>query len=232
MPKILSGISLRKFPHMFRKISLTGLLKLIVSASLIIRLLSGRNAWHIAVMISAVSIHEIFHLICAGILGLKATFTGIGMFGFRIDFRHSGRISEKLLVFSGGIVGNLFAASLALLFYGKMPHMILSFSGYNLLMAGINLIPAYPLDGGRILEAILEKFIGRMRAVRMVSLLGILTGTAIFIFGLNLFLFYTDNLILPVMGIFLIYNSDRELMLIKNEYVRNLLYSLGEGKLT
>ena len=201
--------------------------KIAVVVLIVCRVISGVGFEKFCVFFSAVFIHELSHLICAGFLGKKAVFSGVGLFGFRIDMYSSASVSERFLIYSGGIAGNLFLASLALLWKVKWGIPVGLFAEYNILMAIVNLMPAYPLDGGRILEVVLTYFFGRLASVKAVAVTGILIGSAMFVFGLNLFMFYTDNLILPVMGIFLIYSSDKELTSVRTEYVRNLLSGIS-----
>lgn len=175
------------------------------------------------IVFSSVFIHEIFHLICGKFLGMKLKFSGAGMFGMKIDYEDGGNISDRLTVYFGGITGNIFIASLAGIYSFRTGADTGMFMKYNLLMAFLNLIPVYPLDGGRIMECVLSVFFGRLKAVKTVGLCGILTGCVMFVFGIYLYLFYTDNILLPVLGIFIIYNSDREVKTVNTAYVRKLL---------
>lgn len=48
----------------------------------------------------------------------------------------------------------------------------------NLVLAVLNLLPAYPLDGGRIVQALLRKPLGERRATLVVTILGIVAAIA------------------------------------------------------
>lgn len=68
----------------------------------------------------------------------------------------------------------------------------------NLLLGLLNLIPAYPLDGGRVIQALLRKPIGQRRATIVVSSLGLLAGG-----GLLLFSYRRGDWILAAGGLFI-----------------------------
>ncbi|MBI4278895.1 MAG: site-2 protease family protein [Armatimonadetes bacterium] len=53
----------------------------------------------------------------------------------------------------------------------------------NFLLAAFNLIPAFPLDGGRILRALLWRFLGVERATGITTALGHVVATALIILG-------------------------------------------------
>lgn len=56
---------------------------------------------------------------------------------------------------------------------GWLDYCIVLFFLLNLILAFFNLLPAYPLDGGRILRAMLSPRLGRRTATRFASILGI-----------------------------------------------------------
>lgn len=56
----------------------------------------------------------------------------------------------------------------------------------NLLVLGFNLIPAFPLDGGRVLRALLARKLGLVRATRIAGVVGQLFAVALGILGVVL----------------------------------------------
>lgn len=75
----------------------------------------------------------------------------------------------------------------------------------NLFLLVFNLLPAFPMDGGRVLRAALSSSIGRERATSIA--VGIGTGLAIVMIISG---FWQRSLVLPVMGIFVIVAAQAE----------------------
>jgi len=117
----------------------------------------------------ALAVHEGAHILAARALGIPITQLQLMPFGGAIVMENpyalpAGRL---LLTAAAGPAGNLLAllASAALAHWGWLsPGTALAFSGANLLLMLFNLLPALPLDGGRILYAALFPRIGRARA--------------------------------------------------------------------
>lgn len=80
----------------------------------------------------------------------------------------------------------------------------------NLVLAVFNLIPAFPMDGGRILRAILSMFMDRVRATDAAAKTGQVIALAFFFLGI----FY--NPFLALVGVFIFLLAQAE-----NEYVRS-----------
>lgn len=98
-------------------------------------------------------VHELGHLITGVILGLKVKSINIMPFGVSINFEdYSNKyIVKKIIIASAGPLVNLIFVILGILNEWN-ENIIYS----NMLIGMFNLIPLYPLDGGRILKYIIQ----------------------------------------------------------------------------
>jgi tetratricopeptide (TPR) repeat protein len=67
----------------------------------------------------------------------------------------------------------LFARRLGLAEYPDLDHFLFAVAFLNLVVLAFNLLPAYPLDGGQILYALLWSLLGRGRALLTASVVGL-----------------------------------------------------------
>lgn len=106
--------------------------------------------------IIAAAVHELGHLLALKLLKVQIYSLEIGLFGARIVTERMPYLKETLCALSGPLAGCL------LLIFGKqMPYIALAAWAQSC----YNLIPVYPLDGGRALRSLLCIFFAEKRAV-------------------------------------------------------------------
>lgn len=71
--------------------------------------------------------------------------------------------------------------------------------GINFMLLAFNMLPAYPLDGGQILQSLLWFVMGRARSLYVTTVIGGLVGAYLIYFGLT-----NNRLITALMGFFMI----------------------------
>lgn len=98
-------------------------------------------------------IHELAHM-CAGLsLKLKPKALEVQAFGISIVFESFENLEKnKIIIASAGPFINILIAILVSFIHIKASSIIVN---TNVLLAILNLVPIYPLDGGRILHAII-----------------------------------------------------------------------------
>ena len=114
-----------------------------------------------------------------------------------------GRVASIALALTFGALATLAGLSLwpPSLYGGAV---LVRLSWVNLLLAAFNLLPALPLDGGRMFRAVLEQRIGRERATRVAARAA--RGLA----GLMIAAGFLVNLWLLVIGVFVYLGSTAE----------------------
>ena len=143
---------------------------------IILIFLITRNIGIYATLMFFALIHELGHLLCGLILGFKPESISIIPFGFKLGFKvkcddynikvkKGSRLTvKKILIALAGPLTNAFCISI-LFFINFLSKDInleqLQNAIYaNILLILFNLIPIYPLDGGRIMQGLIHIFIG------------------------------------------------------------------------
>src|SRR5919206_4779845 len=92
--------------------------------------------------------------------------------------------------------------------------------GYlNVVLAVFNLIPAFPLDGGRVLRALLATRLGAVRATEISAVVGKLFAAAFLLIGL-----FGGNFLLALIAIFIYFGATGEAQMVRQqEKTRGLL---------
>ena len=170
-----------------------------------------------AIFIFFTLIHEISHAVTGIILGLKIKKISIMPFGFKITFKNKKEKEEieKIIIALSGPVMNLVIMILAIIF--KL-HTNIIYS--NLIIAIFNLIPIYPLDGGRGLKSILNMIMNKQKTnavINKISNITIILLTAI----TSILILYIKNI--AIIGIlaylwYIVIRENKKFNLLKRAY--------------
>jgi Zn-dependent protease/predicted transcriptional regulator len=166
----------------------------------------ARTTWSAAIVISvlffaSIVLHEMAHALVAKAYGMQVrTITLFALGGVaHIEKRAATAAAEFWMGLAGpvmsaavgllcGWLGSWLGASDRGIGFTPLAAVLLSLSSLNLMLAMFNLIPGFPLDGGRILRATIWRLTGdENRATRIASRAG--QGVALGLFGLGLWEF-------------------------------------------
>lgn len=121
-------------------------------------------------LLLAAAAHECGHLAALRVCGGRVRALRLDVCGAVIDRRGlSGRWQEALCAAAGPAAGAVWALIASRLGAAMAWPVLVSSSGLSLVLSLFNLLPAPPLDGGRIAEALLGR--------RACSLLGLITAS-------------------------------------------------------
>ena len=135
------------------------------------------------------AVHELGHLAAIYALGgrmacLRLTISGAEIVPERDTLFSYG---EELLMIAAGPVFSLLAAALTGWLASEGAHEALFlFAGLNLAAGVFNLLPLWPLDGGRLLQLLLIRLLDPIRGERACQLFTAILGMGLFALGLLL----------------------------------------------
>lgn len=199
------------------RIHVTFLLFLVWLGTIFYRQGGAEAAWQgtifIVLIFLCVLLHEFGHVFAARHYGVKTrdvTLWPIG--GISSMERMPDKPGEELIVAVAGPAVNVVIAAVLLLWLGPRfdlenltkiedpaVSLAVKVAAANIILVVFNMIPAFPMDGGRVLRAILAMRMGNARATEMAATIG--QGFAI-VFGV-LGIFYNPMLIIIAAFIFL-----------------------------
>jgi Zn-dependent protease/CBS domain-containing protein len=129
-----------------------------------------------------VLVHELAHAVVSRARGIRVQDITLFLFGgatrARVESRGPG---DEFLIAAVGPLASLLVAALFWIVNvfarGALPRSLIGMFGYlawvNLLLAAFNLVPGFPLDGGRLLRSLVWRATGSFRrATRIASLAG------------------------------------------------------------
>jgi Zn-dependent protease len=182
--------------------------------------------WLVAILFGCVLLHELGHSLAARSFGIRVidiTFWPLGGMARMSEIPEEPR-TEGLIALAGPAVNFALAAlaTLAILsaqvFLGSVPgHEVLGlFLFINLLLGGFNLLPAFPMDGGRLLRAWLARKRDWVSATETAVRVGRAVAGGMLIFTLVMAMSNVQTFcVLPLIAIFVWFAGGRELMAVR-----------------
>ncbi|NLN47596.1 MAG: hypothetical protein GX154_00520, partial [Clostridiales bacterium] len=157
----------------------------------------------------SVLIHELGHGIVAKKLGIKifeVQFFPFGAIAIMENITKYGGLEELLIAISGPLM-SLFVA--LVFFYSKVPDNDLIFK-YNFALFAFNLIPALPLDGGRIMRNIIVMRTSYKKATKILINSGKLLAIGLILFNIYLIINNVITVAYMITAIFIFFGALKE----------------------
>lgn len=164
---------------------------------------------------AALLLHEWAHALTARGLGAQVEGMELYPFGACVRMEAGGAVEEELLIALAGPLCGTAAAGMTLLAERLFPQgegVLRPFFQCNLGLSLINLLPGYPLDGGRCLVCLLKKRLGETGAVRLGAWSGIALGVGLLALGLWGLMQGQGNGSMLLFAFFLFLGAGRELI--------------------
>jgi stage IV sporulation protein FB len=188
-------------------------------------------AREILVILGSLLVHETAHGLMAKIMGLKIAEIDLFPFGGQAEIEDfTGLDPEKEIYVA--LAGPVISLSMAAVFYFlplRMDPLNLDMLiKVNLLLGCLNLLPALPLDGGRVLRALLSPHRGYKKATRTAALTGEILGGLMIVGGAYLTWTSLSGINFIILGVFLFWAARRESRFLVYAFMRFLVHKKGE----
>ena len=186
--------------------------KIIAEIILIILACSYNKVFIIAFL--WIFLHEATHIIIAIRYGCKFYNINFNIFGLSAELSDIDILKdkEKIIIYLCGAIINFISAIILYIISFKYSNNLIDTSiSLNISLGIFNLLPAYPLDGARILEIILSKKILFKKAHKIISLISFSIAGLFILIGSYLYIFlHSLNFSLILGGIIIIYVTKME----------------------
>lgn len=157
-----------------------------------------------------VALHELAHTLVGIRLGARVKgITLLFLGGVSEMSRPPSTAWREVVMAAVGPIASLIIAALAHLGARVVPGIggraLDMFAGVNLVIGLFNLLPAFPLDGGRVLRGLLARPLGKIRATKIAAAVGKVLAVALAVLGL-----FGGNLFLVVIAGFIYFGAGAE----------------------
>ncbi len=155
----------------------------------------------------AILIHELGHYFVAKWLGYRLSKFSLSPYGVSLSY-YGQELEERddMLIALAGPFSNLITSLFCLALWWVFPvsyNFLASFVEVSLVIALFNLLPAFPLDGGRVFVSLCSKFIDREKAIKLTTIFNVIFASFFFVVFIVL-CFINFNPTFLLFGVFLI----------------------------
>lgn len=174
----------------------------------LILLLFSKNPFSIISFVLCVFLHELGHYFVSALLGYKLNKITFMPFGASLSGTENAFFSTKheTMVALAGPLVNLILLTFCLALFWCFPYFYIFLEDFyfaNLITFIFNLLPVYPLDGGRVLYAFFKRKGNTKKAYKKTKIVGFVISMLLFVLFV-ITSFYSINYTLGVTSIFLI----------------------------
>lgn len=164
--------------------------------------------------ISALAIHESAHIFLAKVMGIKIEELEFLPFGGRMKLLFDEEtIEAEMITVLAGPMANFAVAGLLLIFIGEnviSRQIAEKLIKYQLTLGFFNILPALPLDGGRIFVLWLSQHVNYIEAVRIASTMGKVLALVLLSVAIGGLFFGKSFINFLLIGVFLFIQGTKE----------------------
>lgn len=181
-------------------------------------------------------LHEFVHYITATLLHYKSEKIALGLFGGILYLKDSfiKPVHELLIHISGPFFNLVTAAVLINIYRTNHIDIIKNLVSVNIMLGGFNLLPFYPLDGGKLIRLYISFFLGYGRALKITLFFSKLFSFFLFLFGIYLVQYNLINLLISAVAVNIYFITKNESSYIFYRMIKNIDESnhlLNESKI-
>lgn len=174
------------------------------------------GALFLVLLFGCVLLHEFGHVFAARAFGVRTPDVTLYPIGgvARLERMPANPKQELIVALAGPAVNVVIALALFVLVgagtvFGAMTNpggsFLIQLAVVNVWLVAFNMIPAFPMDGGRVLRSVLAMRMGRAKATEIAVSVGKVMAVLLGIFG-----FFTLNLTLMVIAVFVYMTASAE----------------------